>query len=109
MEELSHHLNKSDALDAVGSIIATAQDMFFEQAWKFRCREFATFELSEGIDHKMKRTSISSSRQLRATNNVLTPTHLSGHPYRWLSWISQALTQGGSWMGFRIHINSLIF
>ena len=32
MVELSRHLNKSDSLDAVSSIVSTAQDMFFEQA-----------------------------------------------------------------------------
>src|SRR6185369_12652636 len=83
--ELSCHLNKSDSLDAIGSIITTAQDMFFEQAWKFRCKEFATFELSEGIDQKMKRSSVSSSRRLPTTNSVPTPTHLLGNPNRWLS------------------------
>jgi len=95
-------------LDAVGNIVSTAQSMFFEQAWKFRCREFITFEKSEGIDQKMKKTPFVSSR-LPSTSNVSPLTHLSSYPNRWLTWISRALTQGGSWMGFRIHINSLIF
>jgi len=106
--ELSRHLNKADALNAVGSIVSTAQDMFFEQAWKFRCREFNTFERSEGIDQKSKRSLASLSRT-NPQNTVSPSTHLYSYPNRWLSWISRALTQGGSWMGFRIHINSLIF
>ena len=84
MTELSRHLNKSDALDAVGSITSTALDMFFEQAWKFRCREFITFEKSEGIDQKMKKTPFVSSRLL-SSSNVSPPTHLSSDPNRWLS------------------------
>ena len=106
--ELSRHLTKPEVLEAIGSIISTAQSMFFEQAWKFRCREFITFEKSEGIDQTSKKSSLVSSRLL--LNRTASPaTHLTSYPNRWLTWISKALTQGGSWMGFRIHINSLIF
>jgi hypothetical protein len=104
---LSAYLNKKESLNAIGKILTASKDIFHDDAWSLRCREFALFEASEGISMKDKTSGLSNSARFRSTTPSNTHQTSPSSSSRWMKWITQSLITGLPWMGFRIHINSL--
>jgi hypothetical protein len=112
---ISQFLSKKDSTRILCTAFSAAKELFYQHVWLFRCEEFIKFEISEGITHSIKRSHFttttsqkhsSSSRDSNRSNHI---SQLSSAINSWKSWISESLNTGHPWLGFLIHINSLIF
>jgi len=105
---LSTVANKKDVAVINNSIFSTAQTIFRDDVWDYRCSEFITWEQQKNISNSMKK-STSSGYDRNVRNRVnLSARSRTFSSNRWKSWISQAIDTGRPWSGFHIHINSLV-
>ena len=88
----------------IAETLFIAQKAFKEQIWSERCVAFAAFEKDNNITEKMKKlpSTASSIRSPPSRMPVLSDNTT------WIDWISQMVTTGLPWLGFRTRINSLI-
>ncbi len=86
--------------------IAAAQSLFKRTVWATRCELFQEWEAGRNITSSQKHASSSGySRNSSTHASRLTSAPSSN---RWRSWIASAIDTGKPWLGFQIHINSLI-
>jgi peptidoglycan hydrolase-like amidase len=105
---LSTVVNKKEVATINNTIFSTAQAIFRDEIWDFRCNEFVTWEQTKNISNSSKKLSSSGyDRNVRNRVNLSTRSRTSSSN-RWKSWISQAIDTGRPWSGFHIHINSLV-
>src|SRR3954452_19178043 len=83
-----------------------AQSLFRDEIWDYACDHLAEWELSKGITHENKRASSAGFKRWLNPNNNISPSQAP--ITRWKSWIAQAIDTGWPWLGFHIHINSLV-
>ena len=102
---LSTIRSKQETLDIINNIVGTAQALFRDTVWNHRCEAINEWEKLNGLTGLMKRSSSAGySRNPATTTNSSRPS-ASG---RWKSWITQSIDAGRPWLGFHIHINSII-
>src|SRR3954452_1515328 len=99
-------LSRKDATDITNNIGHIAQSLFRDEIWDYRCDQLAEWELSKGITHENKRASSAGFKRWLNPNNNISPSQAP--ITRWKSWIAQAIDTGWPWLGFHIHINSLV-
>jgi len=100
-------VTKKEAEIIINNVTGVAQTLFKDEVWSYRCQIFNEWEIRKGITDNMKKSSSSGSSRSRALNN----NHLLTTPSatdRWKSWIAQEIDTGRPWLGFQIHINSLV-
>ena len=100
-------VNKKEAFSIINSVIGIAQTLFREEIWSYQCDLFSKWEANQGITYAIKRTSSAGFVRSRALVNTR-HSYSSSTPDRWKSWIAQAIDTGQPWLGFHIHINSLV-
>ena len=102
---LSTVANQKEKSTYINSIISTAQLIFHDEIWNYRCELFNEWERSKGITPQLKKDSSSGFiRNSVSTTNASRASTVN----RWKTWIDQSIDTGRPWMGFRIHINSLV-
>jgi hypothetical protein len=97
--------SKSNVAAIINNICGTAQSIFRDDVWNYRCEEFNEWEKRHNIDGRLKKSSSAGYKRDPATNSIPSRSSTSD---RWKSWISQSIDTGRPWLGFRIHINSLV-
>jgi hypothetical protein len=98
--------SRNEAMDITNNIGHIAQSLFRDEIWDYRCEKFTEWEISKGISHEQKHASSSGYTRWRDPNNNTSPSQAP--VARWKSWIAQAIDTGRPWLGFHIHINSLV-
>ena len=99
--------SRKEATDITNNISHIAQSLFREGIWDYRCSKLAEWELSKGITSEQKRTPPARSARWRDPDTISNSSPIS-IVTRWKSWIAQAIDTGRPWLGFHIHINSLV-
>jgi hypothetical protein len=99
-------LSRKDATDITNNIGHIAQSLFRDEIWNYRCEKLAEWETSKGISQEDKRASSAGFTRWRDPNTNISPSQAPIS--RWKSWIAQAIDTGRPWLGFQVHINSLV-
>jgi len=98
---------KQEATSIINNVLGVAQSLFRDEIWSYRCDLFNEWETRTGITADKKKSSSAGFARSRAANNNRSSISPSDSG-RWKSWIAQEIDTGRPWLGFQIHINSLV-
>src|SRR5436190_2652780 len=102
---LSTVTNQKEKATCINTIISTTQLIFHDEIWNYHCELFNEWERNKGITPQLKKASSSGFTRNSASNINASRASTAN---RWKTWIDQSIDTGRPWMGFQIHINSLV-
>ena len=88
---LSTVTNQKEKTFCINTIISTAQSIFHDEIWHYRCELFNEWERTKGITSQLKKDSSSGfARNSGSTTNASRASTIN----RWMTWIDQSIDTG---------------